>query len=120
MQCRICLGVDHPTGLCALPAVPGWRGPTAESVGALEDAAREAIRRTREDLRAADARVQTALADLHGGGRLNYKGQSFGNNRGGPRGGRGGRGAGRGSRGGNSAKRGDRKGKGREYEGGGW
>src|SRR6201996_5964366 len=123
MQCRICPGIDHPTGLCDLPSVSGWRGPNAETVAVLEDAAREALRRMREDLRAADARVQTALANLQGGGRMNYQGQTFGNSRGGPRGGRGGRGNsrgnGRGGRGGGT-KKADRKGKGPDYAGGDW
>ncbi|KAJ7797044.1 hypothetical protein B0H14DRAFT_3549280 [Mycena olivaceomarginata] len=28
MGCRICLSIDHPTGLCPFPLVPGWMGPT--------------------------------------------------------------------------------------------
>lgn len=30
MWCSICHSHDHPTGLCDLPAVPGWNGPTQD------------------------------------------------------------------------------------------
>ncbi|KAJ7577141.1 hypothetical protein C8J56DRAFT_899232 [Mycena floridula] len=30
----ICFGIDHPTGLCALPHLPGWNGPTPLSLDA--------------------------------------------------------------------------------------
>ncbi|KAJ7573791.1 hypothetical protein C8J56DRAFT_1065712 [Mycena floridula] len=29
--CHICRGMDHPTGLCPFPTIPGWLGPTHES-----------------------------------------------------------------------------------------
>jgi hypothetical protein len=25
--CKICLGIDHPTGICPFPRLPGWLGP---------------------------------------------------------------------------------------------
>ncbi|TFY51267.1 hypothetical protein EVJ58_g10661 [Rhodofomes roseus] len=40
--CGICHSADHPTGLCYLPNVPGWHGPTPDSVRA---AAQEYARR---------------------------------------------------------------------------
>ncbi|KAJ7429922.1 hypothetical protein B0H11DRAFT_2264661 [Mycena galericulata] len=41
--CHICHGTDHPTNLCPYPYYPGWMGPTPETIGALEDASRDAI-----------------------------------------------------------------------------
>ncbi|TFY51961.1 hypothetical protein EVJ58_g10281 [Rhodofomes roseus] len=32
VKCKMCHSVDHPIGLCDLPAVPGWNGPTIEEV----------------------------------------------------------------------------------------
>ncbi|TFY52090.1 hypothetical protein EVJ58_g10207 [Rhodofomes roseus] len=32
--CGICHSYDHPTGLCYLPLLPGWRGPTPDSLRA--------------------------------------------------------------------------------------
>ncbi|KAH9837664.1 uncharacterized protein C8Q71DRAFT_722992 [Rhodofomes roseus] len=29
-KCLLCHSADHPVGLCDLPSVPGWNGPTAE------------------------------------------------------------------------------------------
>ncbi|KAJ7577692.1 hypothetical protein C8J56DRAFT_1060867 [Mycena floridula] len=29
--CHICRGMDHPTGLCPFPSIPGWMGPSHES-----------------------------------------------------------------------------------------
>ncbi|KAJ7229951.1 hypothetical protein GGX14DRAFT_383911 [Mycena pura] len=107
----------------SFPSVPGWCGPNTETVAVLEDAAREALRCMREDLRTAEARVQTTLANLQGGGRMNYQGQTFRNSRGGLRGGHGGRGNscghGRGGQGG-GMKKADWKGKGPDYGGGDW
>ncbi|KAJ7901053.1 hypothetical protein B0H14DRAFT_2555844 [Mycena olivaceomarginata] len=43
LHCNICLSVDHPTNLCLLPSIPGWLGPTPETIGALLDATREVL-----------------------------------------------------------------------------
>ncbi|TFY58488.1 hypothetical protein EVJ58_g6389 [Rhodofomes roseus] len=32
VKCKLCHSADHPTGLCDLPSVPGWNGPTADEV----------------------------------------------------------------------------------------
>ncbi|TFY55162.1 hypothetical protein EVJ58_g8418, partial [Rhodofomes roseus] len=32
VKCKMCHSVDHPIGLCDLPTVPGWNGPTIEEV----------------------------------------------------------------------------------------
>jgi hypothetical protein len=41
-HCHICPSVTHPTGLCPLPAVPGWLGLTPTTIKALEDASCQA------------------------------------------------------------------------------
>ncbi|KAJ7719353.1 hypothetical protein DFH07DRAFT_784669 [Mycena maculata] len=43
LLCHICLATDHPTNVCPLPSAPGWMGPTAETIGALEAASRDAL-----------------------------------------------------------------------------
>ncbi|KAJ7716239.1 hypothetical protein B0H14DRAFT_2643892 [Mycena olivaceomarginata] len=43
LHCNICLSIDHPTNLCLLPSIPGWLGPTPETIGALLDATREVL-----------------------------------------------------------------------------
>ncbi|KAJ7318611.1 hypothetical protein DFH08DRAFT_819886 [Mycena albidolilacea] len=43
LHCNICLSIDHPTNLCLLPSVPGWLGPTPETIGTLLDATREVL-----------------------------------------------------------------------------
>ncbi|KAJ7917891.1 hypothetical protein B0H13DRAFT_2321964 [Mycena leptocephala] len=39
--CRICRSIDHPAPLCPYPNYPGWRGPTAATITALDEAAHE-------------------------------------------------------------------------------
>ncbi|KAJ7469104.1 hypothetical protein FB451DRAFT_1478937 [Mycena latifolia] len=43
LYCHICRSVDHPTNICPITSLPGYMGPTAETIGALEDASREAL-----------------------------------------------------------------------------
>ncbi|KAJ7794832.1 hypothetical protein B0H14DRAFT_3496627 [Mycena olivaceomarginata] len=43
LHCNICLSIDHPTNLCLLPSIPGWLGPTPETIGALLDATCEVL-----------------------------------------------------------------------------
>ncbi|KAH9839740.1 uncharacterized protein C8Q71DRAFT_855057 [Rhodofomes roseus] len=31
-KCKLCHSADHPVGLCDLPTVPGWNGPTTDEV----------------------------------------------------------------------------------------
>ncbi|KAJ7901357.1 hypothetical protein B0H13DRAFT_2336118 [Mycena leptocephala] len=68
-RCRICPSIDHPTGLCPLPSVPGWLGPTHTTIAAIEDAGRQA---------AAKAQVQMRLNVSDGAGGSNAR---MGNNR---------------------------------------
>ncbi|KAJ7836651.1 hypothetical protein B0H14DRAFT_3460540 [Mycena olivaceomarginata] len=37
LHCNICLSIDHPTNLCLLLSIPGWLGPTPETISALLD-----------------------------------------------------------------------------------
>ncbi|TFY52424.1 hypothetical protein EVJ58_g10026 [Rhodofomes roseus] len=86
LRCRICRGADHTMGLCPLPNLPGWHGPTPES-----DVIRRQLRRNNDIDNQQQANAQ------NGNGR---------GSRGG-RGGRGtnrGRGRGRGGRGGNPGR----------------
>ncbi|KAJ6522963.1 hypothetical protein DFH09DRAFT_1330327 [Mycena vulgaris] len=39
--CRICRSIDHPAPLCPYPKYPGWRGATAATIAALDEAAHE-------------------------------------------------------------------------------
>ncbi|KAJ7078706.1 hypothetical protein B0H15DRAFT_804726 [Mycena belliarum] len=43
LSCHICRAIDHPTNLCPYPNLPGWNGPTPETIGALEEASRAAL-----------------------------------------------------------------------------
>ncbi|KAJ7777610.1 hypothetical protein DFH07DRAFT_766361 [Mycena maculata] len=43
LLCHICLSTDHPTNICPFPNYPGWMGPTPETIGALEQASRDAL-----------------------------------------------------------------------------
>ncbi|KAJ7180858.1 hypothetical protein C8R46DRAFT_1319225 [Mycena filopes] len=42
MSCAVCRGIDHPTGLCPFPLVPGWMGPSEATIAAAAQAARAA------------------------------------------------------------------------------
>ncbi|KAJ7233782.1 hypothetical protein C8J57DRAFT_1532098 [Mycena rebaudengoi] len=48
IRCRICPAIDDLTGLCPLPHVPGWLGPTAATITALEEAGRAATAKAQE------------------------------------------------------------------------
>ncbi|KAJ7452868.1 hypothetical protein FB451DRAFT_1373978 [Mycena latifolia] len=50
-RCRICPSIDHPTPLCPLPSIPGWLGPTPDTIAALEDASRAAAAKAQEQMR---------------------------------------------------------------------
>ncbi|KAJ7088084.1 hypothetical protein C8R44DRAFT_892884 [Mycena epipterygia] len=43
LLCHICQAIDHPTNLCLFPHLPGWMGPTPETIGALEAASHEVL-----------------------------------------------------------------------------
>ncbi|KAJ7488205.1 hypothetical protein FB451DRAFT_1226688 [Mycena latifolia] len=43
LLCHLCRSIDHPTNLCVNPNTPGYMGPTAESISALEDISRDAL-----------------------------------------------------------------------------
>ncbi|KAJ7252881.1 hypothetical protein C8J57DRAFT_1237704 [Mycena rebaudengoi] len=51
IRCRICPSIDHPTALCPFPDVPGWLGPTAATITAIEDAGRAAAAKAMEHMR---------------------------------------------------------------------
>ncbi|KAF7305381.1 Reverse transcriptase domain-containing protein [Mycena chlorophos] len=39
-NCAICNSISHPTPLCPLPDLPGWNGPTPETIQAMLDNSR--------------------------------------------------------------------------------
>ncbi|KAJ6450062.1 hypothetical protein C8R45DRAFT_1043958 [Mycena sanguinolenta] len=39
--CRICRSIDHSASLCPYPICPGWRGPSASTIAAIDEGARE-------------------------------------------------------------------------------
>ncbi|CAK5272654.1 unnamed protein product, partial [Mycena citricolor] len=49
-NCLICYGTDHPTGLCHLPSINGWPGPTSKTIAAFIDYSWKATSRMRNDL----------------------------------------------------------------------
>ncbi|KAJ7789895.1 hypothetical protein B0H14DRAFT_3502309 [Mycena olivaceomarginata] len=60
-RCRICPSITHPTGLCPLPRLPRWLGPTPATIAALEDASRQAATRAQDHIRGnAEAGSSTA------------------------------------------------------------
>ncbi|KAF7798554.1 hypothetical protein EIP86_009776 [Pleurotus ostreatoroseus] len=73
--CTLCHGVDHPRGLCPLPATPGWLGPPNSgrfhTVDDDEDDAelREYDRELREQRRERERLAAPPLAAPVGGGR---------------------------------------------------
>ncbi|KAJ7819711.1 hypothetical protein B0H14DRAFT_2600460 [Mycena olivaceomarginata] len=50
-KCRICPSTSHPTGLCPFPNLPGWLGPTTQTIAALDDISRQAATKAQEFLR---------------------------------------------------------------------
>ncbi|KAJ7856065.1 hypothetical protein B0H14DRAFT_2579017 [Mycena olivaceomarginata] len=48
---RICPSINHPTGLCPLPRLPGWLGPTPATIAALKEASRQAAAKAQEPVR---------------------------------------------------------------------
>ncbi|KAJ7793970.1 hypothetical protein B0H14DRAFT_3558534 [Mycena olivaceomarginata] len=47
-RCNICPSINHPTGLCPFPRLPGWLGPTPATITALAEASRQAAARAEE------------------------------------------------------------------------
>ncbi|KAF8164233.1 hypothetical protein K438DRAFT_1984750 [Mycena galopus ATCC 62051] len=50
-RCRICPSINHPTGLCPFPRLPGWLGPTPDTIAALEEVSRQAAAKAQEHIR---------------------------------------------------------------------
>ncbi|KAJ7840807.1 hypothetical protein B0H14DRAFT_3695225 [Mycena olivaceomarginata] len=50
-QCYICPSINHPTSLCPFPRLPGWLGPTLDTITALADASRQAAAKAQELIR---------------------------------------------------------------------
>ncbi|KAF8179514.1 hypothetical protein K438DRAFT_2176932 [Mycena galopus ATCC 62051] len=50
-RCHICPSINHPTGLCPFPRLPGWLGPTPETITALAEASRQAAAKAQEHIR---------------------------------------------------------------------
>ncbi|KAJ7815781.1 hypothetical protein B0H14DRAFT_2603101 [Mycena olivaceomarginata] len=48
--CCICQSIDHPYQLCPFPGIPGWMGPTPETIAASEKAAQDAVNTARNRL----------------------------------------------------------------------
>ncbi|KAJ7672768.1 hypothetical protein B0H17DRAFT_1141146 [Mycena rosella] len=49
LYCHLCRSVDHPTNICPVADLPGFMGPTAETIGALEQASHDALLQGRPD-----------------------------------------------------------------------
>ncbi|KAJ7602900.1 hypothetical protein B0H17DRAFT_1222667 [Mycena rosella] len=43
LYCHLCRSVDHPINICPVAGLPGFMGPTAETIGALKQASRDAL-----------------------------------------------------------------------------
>jgi hypothetical protein len=50
-RCNICPSINHPTGLCPFPRLPGWLGPTPDTITALAEASRQAAAKAQELIR---------------------------------------------------------------------
>ncbi|KAF8186168.1 hypothetical protein K438DRAFT_1973538 [Mycena galopus ATCC 62051] len=50
-RCRICPSINHPTGLCPFPRLPGWLGPTPDTITALEEVSCQAAAKAQEHIR---------------------------------------------------------------------
>jgi hypothetical protein len=47
-KCRICPSTSHPTGLCPFAILPGWLGPTAQTIATLDEVSRQAATKAQE------------------------------------------------------------------------
>ncbi|KAJ7808177.1 hypothetical protein B0H14DRAFT_3482576 [Mycena olivaceomarginata] len=94
--------LNHPTGLCPFPRLPGWLGPTPHTITALAEASRQAAAKAQELIRGNAAPGPSGSAHRAGGsggrGNANTKDKKGRKD------------------GGNGKKGGDAKGKGRRHE----
>ncbi|KAJ7814406.1 hypothetical protein B0H14DRAFT_3477077 [Mycena olivaceomarginata] len=47
-RCHIFPSINHPTGLCPFPRLPGWLGPMPNTITALAEASRQAAAKAQE------------------------------------------------------------------------
>ncbi|KAJ7765810.1 hypothetical protein B0H14DRAFT_3510148 [Mycena olivaceomarginata] len=66
-RCHICPSINHPTGLCPFPRLPGWLGPTPDTITALAEASRQAATRAQELIRGNTAPGPNSNAHRAGG-----------------------------------------------------
>jgi hypothetical protein len=66
-RCHICPSINHPTGLCPFPCLPGWLGPTPDTITALAEASRQAAARAQELIRGNAAPGPNSNAHRAGG-----------------------------------------------------
>ncbi|KAF7321222.1 hypothetical protein HMN09_00211200 [Mycena chlorophos] len=97
--CSICLSTAHPTPLCPFPNLPGWNGPTPETIQALLDQSRIEAEKQRKLFANNGVQLDNGAGPSNGGrgngnnGRGNNGGRNGGNN--GRKGQSGGKGRGR-------------------------
>jgi hypothetical protein len=66
-RCHICPSINHPTGLCPFPRLPGWLGPTPDTITALAEASRQAAAKAQELIRGNTAPGPSGSAHRAGG-----------------------------------------------------
>jgi hypothetical protein len=66
-RCHICPSINHPTGLCPFPRLPGWLGPTPNTITALAEASRQAAAKAQELIRGNTAPGPNGNAHRAGG-----------------------------------------------------
>ncbi|KAJ7762275.1 hypothetical protein B0H14DRAFT_3594710 [Mycena olivaceomarginata] len=66
-RCHICPSINHPTGLCPFPRLPGWLGPTPDTITALAEASRQAAAKAQELIRGNTAPGPNSSAHRAGG-----------------------------------------------------
>ncbi|KAH9841159.1 uncharacterized protein C8Q71DRAFT_855004 [Rhodofomes roseus] len=90
--CKLCHSIDHPLGLCDLPSVPGWLGPSREEVQAAANADHRRGPPPNNATRGHGGARGGHRGGHHGGSFGGHNGGNYGSNRGGNRGGYGARG----------------------------
>jgi hypothetical protein len=78
-RCHICPSINHPTGPCPFPRLPGWLGPTPDTITALAEASHQAAARAQELIRGNTAPGPNSNA--HRAGSSSSRGNANGNNK---------------------------------------
>ncbi|KAJ7833712.1 hypothetical protein B0H14DRAFT_3462528 [Mycena olivaceomarginata] len=73
-----CPSINHPTGLCPFPRLPGWLGPTPDTITALAEASCQAAAKAQELIRGNTA---PGLSSAHCAGGSGSHGNTNTNNK---------------------------------------